>query len=147
GAVWIPGEVAPPSAREPRRFDEPRLRSALGQLALGLSALHAAHRVHRDLKPSNVIVTPEGRVVILDFGLIANVARDPHDHAVVGTAHFMAPEQAAGRMVGPEADWYSVGVMLYMALTGHYPLEVSAKAVLTCKQYVEPSPPGHIVDD
>ncbi len=137
----------PPSQRElaVRAFDEARLRAALAQLAIGIEALHLARRVHRDLKPSNVLVTDEGRVVILDFGLIASTDHDDGDESIVGTAHFMAPEQAARRAAGPEADWYSVGVMLYLALAGRYPFEVSNDTVLNTKQFIEPSPPGHFV--
>jgi hypothetical protein len=102
-------------------FDAPRLIAALVQLAEGLRFLHDAGKVHRDVKPSNVLVTPEGRVVLLDFGLVADHVRHEAPQAVVsvaGTPEYMAPEQRAGAAVGPPADMYAFGIMLFRALTG-----------------------------
>jgi tetratricopeptide (TPR) repeat protein len=137
--------VAPPPAPPPG-FDEKRLRAALAQLASGLAALHRAGRVHRDIKSSNVLVTAEGRLVILDFGLIADAAGAAGETGVVGTAHFMAPEQAAGLPVWQEADWYAVGVLLYVALTGELPFHAAADAAMSLKQRLEPQPPGRLVE-
>ena len=134
-----------PSQPSPETFDEARLRAALGQLALGIAAIHRAGRVHRDIKSSNVLVTPEGRVVVLDFGLITEAARGEREVGVVGTAHFMAPEQAAGLRVGPAADWYSVGILLYAALTGAFPFQADLDAVIALKQRFEPPPPSRLV--
>ncbi len=104
-------------------FDEERLRPALAQLAYGLQALHRMGNVHRDIKPSNVLVTDDERVVILDFGLITDYVEDRwQDRQLVGTIGYMAPEQAGGTHLGPEADWYSVGALLYLVLTGFRPL-------------------------
>src|SRR5262245_12748361 len=82
--------------REWVRADPARLRPALIQLADGLTALHAAGKVHRDVKPSNVMVTPDGRVVILDFGLISDLtqADATHEGMAIGTPGYMSPEQA-----------------------------------------------------
>jgi len=141
--VRRPPRSTPPAKDPPAAcFDEARLRDAFGQLARGIHALHRARKVHRDIKPSNVLVTAAGRVVVLDFGLIMSVSPRAHDTAIVGTAHYMAPEQAAGRAVGPEADWYSMGVMLYLSMTGVFPFCVSSDQVLERKQASSPPPPG-----
>lgn len=134
--------------RTPKGYDEVKLRSALAQLASGLHALHLAHKVHRDIKPSNVLVTPEGRVVILDFGLVTDAANKriwPDDH-LVGTVSYMAPEQAAQKPVGPAADWYATGVVLYQSLTGKLPVRGSTQEVLVLKQAVEPAPPHALAE-
>src|SRR5262249_17156576 len=114
-------------------------------LALAIAALHQAGKVHRDIKPSNILVTRDDRLVLLDFGLVAEVGGSPRDSSqrdVVGTAMYMAPEQAHGRAVGPAADWYSFGVLLYEALTGRPPhVGPSALEILTKKQQYEPPPP------
>ena len=123
-------------------------RASLGLVAgaLGLAALHRAHKVHRDIKPSNILVTPEGRVVILDFGLVADLENRLPEAHLVGTYSYMAPEQASLKPVGAPADWYSVGVLLYQALTARMPVPGTAREVLVMKQAFEPAPPSTLVD-
>src|SRR5262249_1619570 len=96
-------------------FNEERLRSALKQLVEGVSAIHQAGKLHRDIKPNNVLVTAQGRVVLLDFGLIKEISTDPSHQSfeIAGTPNYMSPEQAVGLPVTEAADWYAVGVMLY----------------------------------
>ena len=126
--------------------DVDRLRDALRQLVDGLAALHAAGKLHRDLKPTNVLVEPSGRVVILDFGLIADVHRvdRTHEMMAVGTPSYMSPEQAADRPLTAASDAYAVGAMLYQALTGRRPFEGDATEVLRAKQLRPPLPPGSL---
>jgi eukaryotic-like serine/threonine-protein kinase len=128
-------------------YDEMRLRDALGQLARGVTALHRAGKIHRDVKPSNVLVSDAGRLVLLDFGLVTDTRESEESEGdVVGTAAYMAPEQAAGRAIGPEADWYAVGVMLYQALVGRLPIEGPTLQALTeRKQSCDPTPPHRLV--
>ena len=104
---------------------------------------HATPRgfVHRDVKPSNVLVTRAGKVVVLDFGLVAETRSDASTQAVVGTPAYMAPEQAASGDVGPEADLYAVGVLLYEALTGRVPIDGAPLQVMLRKQSEQPLPP------
>ncbi len=129
--------------RRVAQFDAARLRSALGQLAQGLLAVHQTGKVHRDIKPSNVLVTQDGRVVILDFGLLAEIAHGALGE-VMGTPTFMAPEQARSSAVGPEADWYSLGVVLFHALTGTVPFAASSDPMFI-KQYVDARSPSELI--
>jgi hypothetical protein len=122
-------------------FDDERLRGGMRQLVEALRACHAAGFVHRDVKPSNVLVTRAGKVVVLDFGLVAETRSDASTQTVVGTPAYMAPEQAASDTVGPEADFYAVGVMLYEALTGHVPIDGAPLQVMLRKQSEKPVPP------
>src|SRR5262249_28220895 len=149
--VDLPPSMEAPSEREgvrpgqPARLasgaDEARLRSAFRQLALGLSALHRAQKVHRDIKPSNILVTAEGRVVLLDFGLVADLLNRVPEQHLVGTFSYMAPEQAGLKPVGPPAAWDSVGALRYQALTGRLPVTGAAREVLILKQAFEPAAP------
>ncbi|MBI4509047.1 MAG: protein kinase [Deltaproteobacteria bacterium] len=120
-------------------FREGHLRSALVQLALGVDALHEVGKVHRDIKPSNIMVTEEGRVVLLDFGLVTDAYALEDTEDWVGTVEYMAPEQAAQGQVGPSADWYSVGVVLYEALVGIPPFTGDPLEIRMNKQREEPT--------
>ena len=121
-----------------RTGDIERLRPALRQLAQGVNAIHAAGKLHRDIKPSNVQVTSDGRVVLLDFGVVgdlADVSELPRfDDPILGTPAYMAPEQARGLPAGTAGDWYAVGVILYEALTDRLPFEGNPREILFNKQ-------------
>jgi tetratricopeptide (TPR) repeat protein len=108
----------------------PRVLGIARQVSEALAVAHAAHIVHRDIKPDNVMVRHDGYVKLLDFGL-ARVRPDAvtagptapltQTGMVVGTIGYMAPEQARGEPVAPEADVFAFGVMLYELMTGRHP--------------------------
>ncbi|HEX3760466.1 MAG TPA: AAA family ATPase [Kofleriaceae bacterium] len=138
---------APGTGPDAVGFDETRLRAGLRQLAAALHALHSRGKIHRDIKPSNVLVTRDGRIVVLDFGLVRDVRGPEHDDGyLVGTPAYMAPEQTSHARVGPEVDWYAVGVMLYAALTGRLPFTGDIRVVLTAKAEGLPVRPAERVD-
>ncbi len=90
-----------------------------------LAALEFAHRnaiVHRDIKPHNVIVAPDGRVKVMDFGIARSGSSQVTEAgSIIGTAQYLSPEQARGAPAGPPADIYSTGIVLYEMLTGSVP--------------------------
>src|ERR1044071_6831773 len=131
------------------KLDLSNLNIALRQLAEGLHGLHETGKLHRDIKPSNVLVTNEGRVVILDFGLVAEVeGKDLHDSVTLaGTPDYMSPEQGAQLPISRASDWYSVGVMLYQALTGRLPFSGKFFEVMMNKQNFDPPAPAEVVAD
>jgi eukaryotic-like serine/threonine-protein kinase len=141
-------EAATADAFSPLR--EIRLRRGLAQLAEGLHCLHQAGIIHRDVKPSNVLVTAEERVVLLDFGLAARFEKSgdylSSQDNVVGSAHYMAPEQAASLPVSPASDWYATGALLYEALTGRLPFQGSPFRALLDKRDRDPVWPRDVVD-
>ncbi len=145
-----PARPPQPRVIQPIAYDEVRLRAALRQLAVGIAALHEAGKVHRDIKPRNILVADDGRVVLLDFGLVTDKdeADQSSEHSgVVGTVAYMAPEQALSGKVTPAADWYSMGVVLFEALTGALPHtgRTSFEMILKKQQYMA-APPRQFVD-
>jgi serine/threonine protein kinase/tetratricopeptide (TPR) repeat protein len=128
------------------KLDLNRLRAALRQLAEGLHGLHETGKLHRDIKPSNVLVTEEGRVVILDFGLVAEVQGQVHDSVTLaGTPDYMSPEQGAQLPISRASDWYSVGVMLYQALAARLPFSGKFFEVMMNKQNFDPPAPVELI--
>jgi serine/threonine protein kinase len=116
-----------------RSFDFDRLRDALRQVVEGLAALHENGKLHRDIKPSNILISPAGRVVILDFGLVSELREMGKPGTIAGTYAYMSPEQVAKRPLTPASDWYALGTMLFQALTGEMPFSGSTAEVLIAK--------------
>ncbi len=143
--AWKP-EPSKRSAKE--IYDEGRLRSAMRQLAEAIDALHRAGKVHRDIKPSNVLVSRDGRVVLIDFGLVSDITESSGSSSqrVAGTAAYMAPEQALAKAT-PASDWYSFGLILYEALVGSKAYRGKVLEVLMDKQQFAPPDPRMIVGD
>jgi len=121
--------------------DETRVRAVLVQLLAGLSVLHRAGKVHCDIKPTNVMVDGGGRVVLLDFGLVAEASGDSAKKGgLIGTVEYMAPEQGMSGQTSPAADIYSLGVVLFEALTGRLPHVSSKPFDLLMKKSKEAAP-------
>jgi serine/threonine-protein kinase len=117
-----------------------------------LEQAHAAGIVHRDIKPGNVMITPTGSVKVMDFGiaraLTSSTATMTQTAAVVGTAHYLSPEQARGEHVDARSDIYSTGCLLYELLTGAPPF-TGESAVAVAYQHVreDPVPPSAVEPD
>ena len=126
------------------QLDETRLRAAFRQLAEGVHRLHELGKLHRDIKPSNVLVTDEGRVVLLDFGLVEDINPDSPETLLAGTPDYMSPEQGAQSPISKASDWYSVGVILYQALTGRLPFRGRFFEIMLRKQTRDPIQPREI---
>ncbi|MFV0459933.1 MAG: protein kinase domain-containing protein [Actinomycetales bacterium] len=122
--------------------------SIMRQVGLGLAAAHAAGIVHRDIKPGNLLITPDGRVKITDFGIARAADAVPltATGTVMGTARYLSPEQATGEATNPASDVYSLGVVAYEALAGHPPFTAESQvAQAMAHVHDEPLPlPEHL---
>jgi eukaryotic-like serine/threonine-protein kinase len=138
----VPGQplsdiLAGEGPMEPRRA-----AGLLAQAARGLSAAHAVGVVHRDIKPGNLLVTPDGRVKVTDFGIAraADAAPLTATGQVMGTAQYLAPEQAMGQPSTPASDVYALGVVGYELLTGDRPFGGDSQ-VAVAMAHVTADPP------
>jgi serine/threonine protein kinase len=139
-------------------FEVDRAVWITAEVADALAAAHAANIIHRDIKPSNIIIQPNGKVKVMDFGLAkfeeAGDESDAEDDTgqmrnltargtILGTVHYMCPEQAHGEEVDHRADIFSLGVLLYEMLTGRAPFRGSHTfAVLKSVIEASPEPPS-----
>ena len=119
-----------------------RVRSIVGQAALALAAAHAQGVVHRDVKPANILITSEGRVKLTDFGIASAGENTGYTRTgeVLGTPHYLAPEQAVGRPATGASDLYALGIVAHEMLTGVKPFD-GGSAVATALSQVNDAPP------
>ena len=127
----------------------PKIVNYLEQLAAALDFAHARGVIHRDIKPANILLTPEGRLLLTDFGLVKILSdgqgaqiRLTGAGAPVGTPDYMSPEQVMGTEVDGRADQYSLGIILYQMITGTTPFQGETPMQIAAQQlHSQPTPP------
>lgn len=116
------------------------------EIAQALAVAHKHDIIHRDIKPQNIMVLPDGNIKVMDFGIAR--AKNSHlttDNSVLGTAHYVSPEQTQGKELGPTTDIYSLGIVMYEAATGRVPFEGDDAISVALKQVSElPKPPSEL---
>ncbi len=119
-------------------LDSRKVAQIGSQIAQALSVAHKHDIIHRDIKPQNIMVQPDGNIKVMDFGIAR--AKNSHlttDNAVLGTAHYVSPEQTQGKELGPTTDIYSLGIVMYEAATGRVPFEGDDAISVALKQVNE----------
>ena len=124
---------------------DPKKVAQIGsQISSALSVAHKHEIIHRDIKPQNIMVLPDGNIKVMDFGIAR--AKNSHltqDNNVLGTAHYVSPEQTRGQDLGPTSDIYSLGVVMYECATGRVPFDGDDAISVALKQVNElPIPPS-----
>ncbi|WP_122817705.1 serine/threonine-protein kinase [Nocardioides pantholopis] len=129
--------------RERRTLRPGEVIRLVGQIAAALEVAHRAGIVHRDLKPGNVLITPDGRAVLVDFGIARTLDAEPltSTGTIVGTADYISPEQSAGESATPRSDLYALGMVAYECLTGHKPFRRESAVATALAHLRDEAPP------
>jgi serine/threonine-protein kinase len=138
----VPGNSCAELLRDHGRMEVDQAVDVITQACRGLDYAHRNGVVHRDVKPGNLLVSDSDVVKLADFGIARATDQSSITQAgsVLGTAAYLAPEQARGEEAGPRADLYSLGVVAYQLLTGRLPYEANSLSELALKQQREPPP-------
>ena len=139
----VPGEPLSAIIEREGRLPADRVLGIVAQTATALQAAHDAGLVHRDIKPGNLLITPEGRVKITDFGIarIADQVPLTATGQVMGTVQYLAPEQASGHTATPSTDVYSLGIVAYECLAGKRPFTGESQVAIAMAQINDTPPP------
>ena len=139
----VPGEPLSAMIQRLGALPPATVRSVMGQAALALGAAHDAGVVHRDVKPGNILVTPDGTVKLTDFGIARAVdgSGQTLTGEVLGTPHYLSPEQALGEPATGASDLYALGVVAHEMLTGRRPFEKNTPVATALSQVNDPPPP------
>jgi serine/threonine protein kinase len=139
----VPGEALSTILEREHTLPADKVLDIVAQTAAALHAAHAAGLVHRDIKPGNLLITPEGRVKITDFGIarIADQVPLTATGQVMGTVQYLSPEQASGRSASPTTDIYSLGIVAYESLAGRRPFTGESQVAIAMAQINEQPPP------
>lgn len=146
---YVQGESLSTRLCREKRLSVPEALRIFRAVAEGIQHAHAQGIVHRDIKPDNILLDSEGGVKIVDFGLAYMIEGDPNlgrSGTVLGSPHFMSPEQATGQALDQRTDIYSLGATLYQMLTGGLPFSASSSVAVVCKVVREPLRPPHEVN-
>jgi eukaryotic-like serine/threonine-protein kinase len=129
---FVPGDSLENLLRAGRQFSLIEKLEMIRQVCLGLGYAHQKGVIHRDIKPANVMVQPDGNIKIVDFGVARLESQSAHTQTgmVIGTFHYISPERLLGKTADGRADIWSVGVILYMLLTGRLPFPGDDPATL-----------------
>ncbi|GAB2975534.1 protein kinase domain-containing protein [Frigoribacterium salinisoli] len=138
----VPGEAMSTILDRDRVLPTDKVLDIVAQTASALQAAHAAGLVHRDIKPGNLLITPDGRVKITDFGIarIADQVPLTATGQVMGTVQYLSPEQASGHPASPSTDIYSLGIVAYEALAGRRPFTGESQVAIAMAQINETPP-------
>jgi hypothetical protein len=138
----VPGEALSTILERERVLSTDRVLDIVAQTANALHAAHSAGLVHRDIKPGNLLITPDGRVKITDFGIarIADQVPLTATGQVMGTVQYLSPEQASGHPASPTTDIYSLGIVAYEALAGRRPFTGESQVAIAMAQINETPP-------
>lgn len=139
----VPGEPLSAIIEREGRLPANRVLGIVAQTATSLQAAHDAGLVHRDIKPGNLLITPEGRVKITDFGIarIADQVPLTATGQVMGTVQYLAPEQASGHTATAATDIYSLGIVAYECLAGKRPFTGESQVAIAMAQINDTPPP------
>lgn len=139
----VPGEPLSNIIEREKRLDSDRILNVIAQTARALAAAHAQGLVHRDVKPGNLIITPDDRVKVTDFGIARLADQVPLTATgqVMGTAQYLAPEQATGQQATGSSDMYSLGIIGYECLAGKRPFTGESQIAIALAQVNDPPPP------
>lgn len=138
----VPGEALSTILEREHVLSTDKVLDIVAQTAAALQAAHAAGLVHRDIKPGNLLITPDGRVKITDFGIarIADQVPLTATGQVMGTVQYLSPEQASGHPASPTTDIYSLGIVAYEALAGRRPFTGESQVAIAMAQINETPP-------
>ncbi|MDN4640545.1 protein kinase [Agreia sp. PsM10] len=138
----VPGEALSTILEREHVLSTDRVLDIVAQTASALQAAHAAGLVHRDIKPGNLLITPDGRVKITDFGIarIADQVPLTATGQVMGTVQYLSPEQASGQSASPTTDVYSLGIVAYECLAGKRPFTGESQVAIAMAQINETPP-------
>ncbi|WP_255770257.1 serine/threonine-protein kinase [Pseudarthrobacter sulfonivorans] len=139
----VPGQPLSSIIEHEQVLSPDRTLSMIAQTARALSVAHAQGLVHRDIKPGNLLITPDGRVKVTDFGIARLADQVPLTQTgqVMGTAQYLAPEQATGQVATGASDIYALGVIGYECLTGHRPFSGESQIAIALAQVNDAPPP------